>query len=46
VGFDPSHVREGIGLKNLRERARDLDGHFTIESKAEEGTTVTLRAPI
>jgi signal transduction histidine kinase len=46
VGFDPTHVREGIGLKNLRERARDLDGHFTIESKAESGTTVTLRAPI
>lgn len=46
VGFDPTHVREGIGLKNLRERARDLDGHFTIESTPEAGTTVTLRAPI
>jgi len=46
VGFDPAHVREGIGLKNLRERARDLKGHFTIESSPEKGTTITLRAPV
>ena len=46
VGFDPAHVREGIGLKNLRERARDLKGHFTIESSPETGTTITLRAPV
>lgn len=46
VGFDPTHVREGIGLKNLRERARDLDGQFTIESSADKGTTITLHAPI
>jgi signal transduction histidine kinase len=46
VGFDPAHVREGIGLKNLRERARDLNGHVTIESVMEVGTTVTLRAPV
>ncbi|EDY22074.1 histidine kinase [Chthoniobacter flavus Ellin428] len=46
VGFDPAHVREGIGLKNLRERARDLDGHFTIDSSPEKGTTITLRAPL
>ncbi len=32
VGFDPTHVREGIGLKNMRERARDLAGHVSIDS--------------
>jgi signal transduction histidine kinase len=46
VGFDPTHVREGIGLKNLRERARDLDGQVSIDSSAELGTIVTLRAPV
>jgi signal transduction histidine kinase len=46
IGFDPATVREGIGLKNLRERARDLHGHFSIESSPEHGTAVTLRAPI
>jgi signal transduction histidine kinase len=46
IGFDPTHVREGIGLKNLRERARDLNGHFSIESSPEKGTTITLRAPV
>ena len=29
IGFDISHVREGIGLKNLRERARDLHGQVS-----------------
>jgi signal transduction histidine kinase len=46
IGFDPAHVREGIGLKNLRERARDLNGNFTIDSTPETGTTITLRAPV
>lgn len=46
VGFDPAHAREGVGLKSLRERARDLHGELTIKSKAGEGTTVTLRAPL
>jgi signal transduction histidine kinase len=46
VGFDPTHVREGIGLKNMRERARDLGGHVSIESSAAAGTTITLRAPL
>ncbi len=46
IGFDPAHVREGIGLKNLRERARDLNGHVAIDSSPEKGTTITLRAPL
>jgi signal transduction histidine kinase len=46
VGFNPAHVREGIGLKNLRERARDLAGHLSIESTPETGTTISLRAPV
>ena len=45
VGFDPAHAREGVGLKSLRERARDLRGDLTIQSKPGGGTTVTLRAP-
>ncbi|MDR3404008.1 MAG: discoidin domain-containing protein [Chthoniobacter sp.] len=46
VGFDPTHVREGIGLKNMRERARDLNGQVSIQSSPEAGTTITLRAPV
>lgn len=46
VGFDPAHSREGVGLKSLQERARDLRGEMTIDSKPGGGTTVTLRAPL
>jgi signal transduction histidine kinase len=46
VGFDPAHAREGVGLKSLRERARDLHGQMTIQSTAGGGTTVTLRVPL
>ncbi len=44
VGFDPAHAREGVGLKSLRERARDLRGDLTIQSKPGGGTIVSLRA--
>jgi signal transduction histidine kinase len=46
VGFDPANAREGVGLKSLRERARDLRGHLSIDSRPGGGTTVTLRAPL
>lgn len=46
VGFDPPHAHEGVGLKSLRERARDLRGHMTIQSAPGDGTTVILRAPV
>ncbi len=46
IGFDPAHAREGVGLKSLRERARDLRGEMTIESVAGQGTAVTLSAPL
>jgi signal transduction histidine kinase len=46
VGFDPPNAREGVGLKSLRERARDLHGQMTIQSTPGTGTTVTLRAPV
>jgi signal transduction histidine kinase len=46
VGFDPAQAHEGVGLKSLRERARDLRGHFSIESAPGGGTTVALRAPV
>jgi signal transduction histidine kinase len=46
VGFDPAQTHEGVGLKSLRERARDLRGQMTIQSTAGGGTTITLHAPL
>ena len=46
-GFDPTTVNlDGrLGLSNMRERARRLDGTFRIESKAGRGTTISVEIP-
>ncbi len=54
-GFDVAAVaqdyekRGSFGLLNMRERARLVDGSFSIQSNAEppnRGTTITLRVPL
>jgi signal transduction histidine kinase len=51
-GFDLAQVessydeRTSLGLVNMRERARLVNGVLTIESKRGQGTTVTLTAPM
>jgi signal transduction histidine kinase len=51
-GFDVVEVegsydeRSSLGLLNMRERARLINGLLTIESKPMEGTKVTLSAPL
>ena len=47
-GFDPSPNQTGdggIGLSAMRERAAELGGALTIDSKPGEGAAVTLRIP-
>ncbi len=46
---DPSKFREGIGLKNVRLRLRQLygDDHaFAIESRPGHGTRVSIDLPL
>ncbi|RZL38818.1 MAG: hypothetical protein EOP00_28250 [Pedobacter sp.] len=45
-GFDLYAQKEGIGLKNIRERTEELQGTFTIESKLNQGTKINLLLPI
>lgn len=45
-GFDLNKHKEGIGLKNMRERTEELQGTFTIESKRNNGTKINLLLPI
>lgn len=45
-GFDLNKHKEGIGLKNMRERTEELQGTFTIESKPNNGTKINLLLPI
>ncbi len=44
-GFDPSHVREGAGIRGMRERALLAGGALEIESAPGAGTTVRLHLP-
>jgi len=46
VGFDPSSVNRGNGLKNLRRRADKLNGKLEVKSALGHGTTVSLSAKV
>jgi signal transduction histidine kinase len=42
IGFDPQHLSEGNGIKNLRRRAKDIRYHINIESAPGKGTAISL----
>ncbi len=37
---------EGFGLRNMRERASEIDGRFEIQTAAGQGTTIIVTVPI
>ena len=45
VGFDPSEESGGLGLINMRERVRQLNGTFAFDSEPGRGTTVKVEIP-
>jgi signal transduction histidine kinase len=47
-GFDLANLRdkEGLGMRNMEERARLLGGKFEIQSESGKGTTVTATVPL
>ncbi len=45
IGFDLKNKVEGKGIGNMGERARLIDGNFTIKS-GKTGTTVTITVPL
>ncbi|HEY9164624.1 MAG TPA: 7TM diverse intracellular signaling domain-containing protein [Candidatus Kryptonia bacterium] len=42
VGFNLSDVKEGNGLRNIRNRARQMGAHLEVKSIAEKGTEICL----
>jgi signal transduction histidine kinase len=44
-GFDPTHTPENLGLRGVRERAEMLGGRMSVQSRPDDGTTVTLEIP-
>lgn len=45
-GFDPARVRSGMGLTNLHERTRALQGSVEVSSQPGQGTTVLMIIPL
>lgn len=46
VGFDPSTVRSGNGLNNMRKRAESMGAFISIESGQGKGTKITVQMKI
>lgn len=46
IGFDPSEITSGNGLKNMKARAGQLKGEIAIQSKEGQGTRVDLTIPL
>jgi two-component system, chemotaxis family, CheB/CheR fusion protein len=44
-GFDVGTRRSGLGLISMEERARIMQGIFTVESEPGEGTRITVDVP-
>jgi len=42
IGFDINNKGNGNGLKNLKYRTNQIDGHLKIESEIGKGTTISL----
>lgn len=42
IGFNPEKVKYGIGLKNIKERTKMLNGELEITSSSEKGTTIEV----
>jgi signal transduction histidine kinase len=46
VGFNVKTAKKGIGLQNILFRANECEGIVDIQSKKNNGTTITLTVPI
>jgi signal transduction histidine kinase len=46
AGFDSRQRREGLGLRGIDERVKELDGVMTVTTAPRLGTTLTMRLPL
>lgn len=44
-GFNTNQKKSGIGIKNMKTRATELKGTFTIQSEIKKGTQINLTIP-
>ncbi len=45
IGIDPARRHEGLGLRGIEERVKELQGSLTISPGTERGTTLDIRLP-
>jgi signal transduction histidine kinase len=45
IGFDPARSRDGLGLRGIDERVKELSGTMTIAGGVGRGTTLTISLP-
>jgi signal transduction histidine kinase len=46
VGIDAARRRDGLGLRGIEERAKDLGGTMTLSRAGKRGTTLTVNLPL
>lgn len=46
IGIQPKNPKKGIGLKNIKYRVKELNGKLNINSKANQGTTLSISIPL
>jgi len=46
LGFEPSKIKNGFGMKTMRDRVEELSGTLTIESERGTGTAIAVSIPI
>ena len=45
VGFDQTKTKNGIGLKNIKDRLKEINGFFNVTSQINKGTSVIITVP-
>jgi signal transduction histidine kinase len=46
IGFDPARLRNGLGLRGIEERVKELHGALTIGHADGGGTRLAIRLPV
>jgi signal transduction histidine kinase len=46
IGIDMASVSQGLGLLNIKERTRLVDGTFHIKRSPNKGTTLCVTVPV
>jgi signal transduction histidine kinase len=46
VGIDAARRRDGLGLRGIEERVKELHGTMTISGETGGGTTLRIRLPV